>query len=594
MIGSKIRAAALCAALGVFVALPGRGQQPSGPTPPLVASPSDDLPASAESIPAPGDSPAAPVSPARSGSDSPGYANVGGASLPEITLHAPSFSSTPAHAVLKGSPGQPATVDYGGVLHIGADTVTGDLVDRVFTATNGVHVVATDTTIDAASITLDEEQGLATVVDGSIVQRPYRIRAARIEASSALVDLRGAGLTTTPAGVSPGYEVRAERILLDPVKRSGTAYNAAIYLLGARVLTVHRIRFTLQPSNAGGARRSIIPIFGISKRYGAFTSFEEPLGPANIYALLPVRQSPQIRATTRQHLIVPRAVRSVAEAVPDPQDYVAMIRRYTAIPRPTLPDGDPLTFHSFLPESDPIRLFATRSRGGLDLSEELSSHIASSGNERDDLYVTRLPEIRLSGDAPVTRVLARPNTGDPTAFREYLRHPTIYVGASSSFGQYYEEPTKIRHSRSHYDMGAWSSPLYVLRNTVVVPQIEYSANHYGGSTADYRYWQASVLATHFFTDRAAAGVQYLLSSVSGRSPFNFDVLDTAHEIDGRLQLGDHHFVVAGLIKYDIDRDRVFDYKLTVAPNIHGLVPEFDYDFRSRSIETGLQIEGLSF
>jgi hypothetical protein len=273
---------------------------------------------------------------------------------------------------------------------------------------------------------------------------------------------------------------------------------------------------------------------------------------------------------------------------------VALIRRYTAIPRPTLPENDPLTFHSFIPESDPIRLFAERSRGGLDLNEQLSSHIASSGNERDDLYVTRLPELRLSGNVPLTRVLALPNNGDPVAFRDYLRHPTLYAGSSWSFGQYYEEPTKIRHSRSHYDVSAWSSPLYLLRNTVVVPQIQYSANHYGGSTVDYRYWQASVLATHFFTDRAAAGVQYLLSSVSGRSPFNFDVLDTAHELDGRLQLGDHHFVAAGLVKYDIDRDRVFDYKLTAAPNIHGLVPELSYDFQSRSLETGLQIEGISF
>ena len=317
-------------------------------------------------------------------------------------------------------------------------------------------------------------------------------------------------------------------------------------------------------------------------------------GNVDAFALIPQRQAPTVRVIESNHLLSLRRQAEPAEAKVDPTDYVALIRRWSTAPRALIPVGDPLSFHSFLPEDDPVKLFAPKPRGGIDSTEEVGVRVAAAGNNRDDLYVTRMPEVRLVGTIPLTRAQALPKDGTSQDIRAYLRHPTLYASAAYSFGQFYEQPTKIRHSRSQYDLYGWATPLYLGSNTILAPRVQYTQNHYGGQNRDYQYTQASVLVQHYFTDRTAFGLQYLLSSVTGSSPFNFDVLDTSRELDGRAQIGNHRVVLSGLARYDIDRERVFDYKVTLAPDFGGLVPTATYDFRARSLAIGLEIEGITF
>lgn len=624
-----LRSAALAVALGAVALGPSTAQ-----TQPTAIQPGDaEIPTAAEQhatdTPA-ADTPGAIPSPViNPGGPAPkGYTNVGGTNLPTLSLHAGEISGTASDYNMATKNGIPVMLEYGGVLHIQAGKLHADRNEQLFEATDGVSLIATDTSIASETlnvhvepVTLDPAKSgksahdriiHAQITKGVVKQRPYIIRAEDIEAvlpelqpggylaspgaklPSKTVSFKSVGFTTETNGRPAGFEIRAREIDLNLDKKSGVARGAALYLFGTRVLEIPHIRFVASAHANGTARRSVIPVIGASHRYGIFTEFQEPVGPVSVYALIPQRQSMQLRASTVQHLIVPRPVKRADSAPPDPTDYVGLIRSYTSIARPTLPYGDPLLFHSFLPESDPWKLFASRGRARLDLREEVSAHIATSGNSRDDLYVSRQPELSLIGSMPLTPVLAVPTGGDPVSFRRYLRRPTIYAGSSFSFGQYYEEPTKIRHSRTHFDVSSWTTPLLVAKNTIIIPRARYSVNHYGDSHSDYRYWQASALGTHFFSDRASIGAEYLVSSVSGRSPFNFDVLDTANEFDIRGQVGDHHFALAGLAKYDIDRKKLFDYLITVAPNVRGLVPEISYHYRSQSIELGLEVEGVSF
>ena len=161
-------------------------------------------------------------------------------------------------------------------------------------------------------------------------------------------------------------------------------------------------------------------------------------------------------------------------------------------------------------------------------------------------------------------------------------------------GYYREEPTAIAGSRSQFQVALSTRPLLIAPNTVILPRLSYVTNRYAGRTLSYSYSQVSLALNHYFSDRRAVGVQYLASAVHGDSPFNFDVLDTDSELDGRFQTGDHRLALAGLVRYDLLRHDIIDYKITVAPSQRGFIPVFSYSFQSRSFGVGFDVEGLTF
>jgi len=592
VIGNKISTAAFFAVLGL-IALPyACAQDPISSSPAAAGAPADidsvppvtdDAPAS-DVTPSPGDTSNVP----------PGYKNVDGTNMPAVTFKAPHSTFSGSKVTLTGDKGIPVRLEYGGVLTITSNSLTGDQITQTYTAEDDVRLVATDTSIDAQDLTFEAQKASVEANKAEIKQRPFIIRAETIRAKPSSISADQARFTTARSGERAGYEIRARTITIDPVSRSGVARDAALYLFGTRIVTIPRFSFKLNTAADGQDEENFRPAIGGSRRYGPFVSVKRKFGNMDAFVLIPQRQAPTLRFRMYNHLI---SFKKYDEAPPppvSPTDYVGLIRKWSTTPKDIVPEGDPLGYHSFLPEDDPIRLFAARPRGGLDSTLEAASRVAAAGNNRDDLYVTRLPEARLIGTIPLTRPRPIPKTGTSEGLRNYLRHPTFYAGASYSFGQFYEQPTNIRHSRSQYDLYGWATPIYLGADTVMAPRVQYTKDYYGGQHGDYQYTQASVLVQHYFTDRNAFGLQYLLSSVTGSSPFNFDVLDTAKELDARGQIGNHHIVLSGLARYDIDRSRVFDYRVTLAPDFGGLVPTATYDFRARSLSMGLEIDGVSF
>ena len=161
----------------------------------------------------------------------------------------------------------------------------------------------------------------------------------------------------------------------------------------------------------------MLPTFGVSARYGTYLAFGSGLHWVAPPAPIPPaaadapdgrgdRDQPADALRARARLAARRpAARPADAARPHPR-----LRHRAAWP--CLP-GDPLLFHDFLPEPNPILLFDAPSRGGLGLTEEVSTHVAARGRLRDDLYVSRLPEVTLSGQIPLTRVVTPPADGDP-------------------------------------------------------------------------------------------------------------------------------------------------------------------------------------
>jgi len=492
---------------------------------------------------------------------------------------------------------------YGGEVLFDADEADGNLTAKRYTLSGHVRLHETDTTIHAEEVTFDGAAQWALAANALITRTVFTLRAPRIEATTQGIAAYDGDLTTVPNGGAADYRLHAQRITLDQQTHRGVLHNVSLYLLGARLLTVPRVTFHFGGAQRGSGHQVTLPVIGASTRYGTYLSFGSGLHvgpvPFQYRLLLPMRQSIEASLSSRQTLYAPRqsAARPAARPAPTSSKPVTLLERIHAlatVPPARLPDGDALLFHDFLPDPNPIALFDTPSRGGLTLAEDLSVHLASVGNRRDDLYISRLPEVALSGELPLTRIPTPPAYGDPKAFRDSLKHIVLYAEVQETIGDYREQPTNIRARRVRSQIGLSAHPILIAPNTVMLPSLLVSTSGYSGSKDAYRYDQVAIAVNHYFSDLTALGIQFLASTTGGNSPFNFDVLDTSRELDVRLQLGNRRLAAAGRVRYDLSGSNVIDYQIAVAPMLRGFSPVFSYDFRSRSFGLGIEVKGLTF
>ena len=517
---------------------------------------------------------------------------------PQVDLHYDSLS---------GPTGRPhfeaVRVTYGGELTLDADQADADLAAGRYDLRGHVRAHEADTTLRAGEITFGGPASSAVATEALLTRSFYTIRAPRIVGTPELITAYNGDFTTVPNGGRADYYLRAKTITLDSMRRRGTLRNATLYLFGARLVTIPRLTFGLGGGGGAAGHHVVIPTVGVSSRYGTYVAFGNNTRiaqfPVQYRLLLPTRQSVQALVTSRQNLYSPPA-HSVTKEVPyaGPVTLLDRLRAAATVPPGPLPEGDPLRFQDFLPDPDPIQLFNSPSHGGLDLGEDLSVHVAASGRRRNDLYVSRLPEVSLNGNLPLTPVPDAPIPGDPQSFRAALRHVVLYVQAQETVGDYREQlsaaPYSIRAKRTQSQAGLSARPLLIAPNTVLLPSISISTSSYSGSKSAYRYDQINVAVNHYFSDLTAVGIQFLASSTSGDSPFNFDVLDTSRELDLRFQAGNSHFVAAGRIRYDLAQGGVIDYQAVLGPSLRGFIPVFSYNFRTRSLGLGIQVKGLTF
>lgn len=592
MTGNNSGTASICLLLlSFFAAAPVLAQLPNGGD----AAPETSAPNSAPPNEAlPNTSPPNQVLPAAASPSAP----AAPAAPPQVDVHYERLTGPTDQPHLEG-----VHLVYGGELTLDSDQADASLPAGTYTLRGNVRAHETDTTLRAGEVTFGSPRDTAAATDALLTRSDYTIRAPRLTATPDLITAYDGSFTTVPNGGKADYYLRSQTITLDSIKHRGTLRNATLYLFGARLITIPRLTFGLGQKGGGAQRRVMIPTFGVSSRYGTFIAFGKDTRiagePVQYRVLLPTRQSVQATVTSQQTLYTPPQ-RPTVQPMPEtePETLLERIRAAATLPPGPLPEGDPLRFHDFLPDPNPIQLFAPAFRGGLFLGEDLSVHVAASGRRRNDLYVSRLPEVTLNAIIPLTPVPPEPPAGDPQAFRAGLHRLVLYAQAQETLGDYREqlssEPYNIRARRARSQAGLSLRPLLIAANTVLLPSISISSSSYSGSKSAYRFDQINVAVNHYFSDLTAIGVQFLAGSASGDSPFNFDVLDTTREMDIRFQTGNAHLIAAGRVRYDLSRGGVIDYQAAVGPALRGFIPVFSYNFRTRSLGLGVEAKGLTF
>jgi len=450
---------------------------------------------------------------------------------------------------------------------------------------------------------LDNGQGTIEADSVLVHQRPYLLGAETLRGNSQLITALNATFTTASPGEKPILHLRGSKILYYPGRGLFIVRHASFYLFNTKLfeLPYSSYQTTSGPGGLSRPKRQTKPVFGVSGRYGAFAGMDvQQPTPVSLHygGVVTSRAAPQLYMYASEFLLHKHTSSASSSTISQVKETpLETLHDLATADHGPLAYGDPLLFHDFLNDRNPIQLFDRQGTSNLSISETVTSKLPGSGNNVNDLYVSRLPELGAHLTVPISPPASDSINSNHATFRTSLRR-FVLLAHGDVYGGYYREEqpgvNAINHGRVEEVFRVDTEPYLIARNTVVVPSITLTGNSYSGTRSTYSFLQTSFAVNHYFTDRTALGVQYSQASTSGKSPFNFDTLDTTRELDTRLQVGNHHFAVEGLVRYDLVRESVIGYKIAIAPTLPGIIPVIEFDSTSRSVGVNLEIEGITF
>jgi hypothetical protein len=275
---------------------------------------------------------------------------------------------------------------------------------------------------------------------------------------------------------------------------------------------------------------------------------------------------------------------------------MAMVRDFSRIGKIPVPEGDPLRFHDFTADSPIVGLFSAPARtlsSSIGFDAAYDQRMSSAPIEY--LYVTKWPEVMFHARAPIGAVRPDFPLGvDAAAVRSILRKPEFEISATETAGYYEENPTNVKSGRQQTNLLLDTRPFLIANNLLCYSGLSYSNAYYGISRSSLSYPLATIALQRVFTDLTGIGAQLSIAEPHGFTPFDFDSLAAAHELDLRGQYGNNQVIVGVVFQYDLDAKDLYTSKYSFGPNLHGVMPRVTYDSRSRSIGMAADVVGLTY
>lgn len=97
---------------------------------------------------------------------------------------------------------------------------------------------------------------------------------------------------------------------------------------------------------------------------------------------------------------------------------------------------------------------------------------------------------------------------------------------------------------------------------------------------------------HSFKNGCFASARLIDQKISGSTPFEFDNVDVRRELQSTLRIAKGESTWAGIVRYDLDEDRIRDWELAYARRLHCLEPGIVWRNRFSEISFVLRIPGL--
>ena len=498
-----------------------------------------------------------------------------------------------------------AMLRAGEELTITADRIAASLNLRRIDAEGRVAISELDTFIAASDIHYNGVDNSSSFRDVTYRKYPYTIKAESGVGAPGRLDLTNAQITTAPPGQPQILHVAARRLTIDNQHHRVIGHGVAFYLGGTRLLTIPSVNYAM-PSAANkqqAARRN--ENVGYNSYDGLFVSagnvFVVGNRPLSLSGTLSSMGKNSAVASTSFGLKSIPIHRMDLSAPPDADggpaaSAMAMIRDMSRAGEVPVPPKDPLRFHDFTAPLPMGYLFS-----GPQLSVDSVVTVQTAYKQRvygtpvNYLYVSKWPEITLTSSAPIGAIRPEFPLGvDAQGTRRILRRPEFGTSISDTFGYYEEMPTRIDGTRNQMLATFGTRAFLVAPNLLCTSSVSYVYNQYGRDRLWESYPQATLAFERVFTDMTGIGTQLTYASITGHTPFTFDTLGAAHELDVRGQYGNGLLVFGALLQYDLQRRRPYDTRFSIGPNLHGIIPRVTYEDLTKTTGFALDIIGMTY
>lgn len=470
----------------------------------------------------------------------------------------------------------------------------------------GGNVVLTrgDESLRGESFIFDPENAEYRAETAVVVSPPFYVAGKRIQRTATGIVAQDAVFTACPEGKGEFRLTAREIEIVDD--RYLVARRPTFYLFGARILSLPRIRYvlrrgkerereeyalsvpiTIRSSRISGLVVGVTVPFSLGQGYDGGAGIE-----------VPSKGAPKLLARVEKDLIrEPEARARGLFADPTRRDEEieeeSDLRRFLRA-RPLPPPPDPvLDFEDILPTQNPLS-FPTRTPSRLlRASVNVLTNQEIGEKRTSPLLLTRAPELRLEGRLPLAPVVP----ADNAAARRYLRRPRPLLTTDITIGHYRERELEASRretsrSRAAATVGIGTLPLLIGSRLLFRPSflVTYQAYSKGAS---YAFTEINLATDYVFAARTALGFVYIKRFTNGETPFTFDRIDTQSEAQARLQWGMGKYTLAGLARYDLKQQQLFDFELSLGIRLRCIEPRLTYRRLGQQIGLTLTLPGLT-
>ena len=452
-----------------------------------------------------------------------------------------------------------------------------DFDTGIVKATKGIRLTRKDEVFTGDTIEFDLTQDTGFITGAELNSQFFRMTGKRIEARpNRTYIVTDGNFTTCELYPHPDYHIAAKRLTVVADKYV-SGRNISLYFGPTKLISLPSFRRDL---NRGSAIPTLRPSYskseGFSARY-ATNLLSESRRSLDMDARIGLKYPVIGFFAYRQDL------QRTAPGLLPPLNRAADL---TDPLRGILEQLSPPTFEEYTEGRYPVELGPRITVFGA-----LQSRQRVTNRNRYDLLLSRFPEIgvnfaNLLGHTPdaaeIREATANLGANETRADSVLKRIPNalFLLDASVSYGNIFEDPTRVNTSRFATRINLASQPILVGKRLSARFAVTNFLNYYGTGTA-YDLLAPEADLNYVPTRTSLLGIGYRYATDAGRTPFAFDRRDVTQQLRLRYQVGGPlaFGIQAG---YDLTTFRNYETQIALVRNFDCMQLGFSYQFRAQS------------
>jgi len=171
------------------------------------------------------------------------------------------------------------------------------------------------------------------------------------------------------------------------------------------------------------------------------------------------------------------------------------------------------------------------------------------------------------------------------------RSGKVNMAAEVGAGYFIQDPGGISSTRYEGRFLAWLSPVPLGSRTSFSPGVSARVSQYGTGQS-YGVLGAELTVGRRFNEKMSLEFSYQTNKIGGSTPFAFDAVELAEELDARLKLSSGGYTLGFRPRYNVRTGTMYDLDYSLSKMFHCVEPNITFSTRFNEITVGVTLAGM--